>query len=762
MRHLIVCPEYPPAPIPPGGIGTYALHIARLLAERGETVHVIGQRWHGAPRTFEARYDGRLLIHRVGHGDRTDGAVDRDSAGVTSQLLASTAPGELFAWQAALLAEQLVERDEIDVIEAQEWQGPLYYFQLRRALGEGPARKPPVIVQLHSPTEFIFLHNDWDITRPDYLPARRREDYSISAADAWLCPSAFLARQAEARYGMRDGAIHVIPLPVGGNPVVERDAATWARGSICYIGRLEPRKGVIEWVDAAVAVARDDPTVHFDFIGADLPYAAGTSVHELVGRRIPDALTPRIRFHGEQPRSRLPEFLSRARMAVVPSRWENFPNSCVEAMCSGLPVIASRNGGMAEMIEDGRTGWLADSQDSRGLAGALRRALATDPATIAAMGCEASAAIHAMCDNTRIVDQHLELHEALVRRGAERSLHVPVTLPWANAPLCDGPARRTARHEDHDTGVAFVLSGAEHAAELAPCAHTLMRQTRAPAAVAVVLPAPLATTAHTPDAARASAGWRMPADWLAVRDADGNGAAGVNRAIHAISDSGVAPLGIALLDADDRLHPDFAAACAAILRHCPDVGVVSCWTHDGASAATVRPCPTFPYQWLTNEAVPCSVVRTEALLEVGGLCPTMSGGYERWALVNAVMAAGWAAVTAPAFLAERRVAREEPVWQRPEHQRMRRSLLSRHPDLVARDARDLVLLLEAEAARAARGDGQRVQERLATAHAVIGGPVREQVALALFAARHPRATARWAVRNARKIGRRAAGTLGIR
>ena len=48
--------------------------------------------------------------------------------------------------------------------------------------------------------------------------------------------------------------------------------------------------------------------------------------------------------------------------------------SCVEAMAWGLPVIASPAGGMAEMLEDGGTGWIAASQSPPDLASALRRA----------------------------------------------------------------------------------------------------------------------------------------------------------------------------------------------------------------------------------------------------------------------------------------------------------------------------------------------------------------------------------------------------
>ena len=69
MNHLIICREYPPAPS--GGIGTYAVHISRLLAESGETVHVIGQLWEGAEKPIEEKHHGRLIIHRLPFEDWT-------------------------------------------------------------------------------------------------------------------------------------------------------------------------------------------------------------------------------------------------------------------------------------------------------------------------------------------------------------------------------------------------------------------------------------------------------------------------------------------------------------------------------------------------------------------------------------------------------------------------------------------------------------------------------------------------------------------
>jgi glycogen(starch) synthase len=465
MKHIIICREYPPAPTPPGGIGTYVLHISRLLAESGETVHVITQLWAGAAKKVEEKCHGRLIIHRVPLADWESFLVRNPIPSTRSRevngLFQSNFPPQCFSWQASLLAESLIAQEGIDLIEAQDYEAPLYYLQLRRALGLGPKRCPPCFVHLHSPTQFIAQHNDWDIASPAVRTAKRLEDYSIAAADALLCPSRYLARQAEAYYGLAADSIRVIPLPIGNSPLLERDKDTWEQGTICYVGRLERRKGVIEWIDAAVAVAHEYPTAHFEFIGTNCLGTDRVSGEEFVERRIPEDLRTRFLFRGQQKRSSLPQFLARARIAVVPSRWENFPNTCIEAMCSGLPVIASCKGGMAEMIGDGQTGWLAADMRgdglAEGLAEALKRALETPAVKIAEMGRQASADIRRICDNQKILESHLDFRSQIARQGSKRSLHLPVNLPWAKRPLSDESARRTPRNGS-EKGLALVAS----------------------------------------------------------------------------------------------------------------------------------------------------------------------------------------------------------------------------------------------------------------------------------------------------------------
>lgn len=90
----------------------------------------------------------------------------------------------------------------------------------------------------------------------------------------------------------------------------------------------------------------------------------------------------RIEFGNFVP---LIEGLSRKRIVLMPSRWEPFGLACQDAALHALPVIASRTGGLEEMIEDGRTGFLVDVGDVEALADRMDRLL-SDPALAQSMG----------------------------------------------------------------------------------------------------------------------------------------------------------------------------------------------------------------------------------------------------------------------------------------------------------------------------------------------------------------------------------------
>ncbi len=677
MTHLIISREYPPSTYPRGGIGTYVEHMTRLLAEHGDTVHVIAELWDGAPRAREVACGGRLIVHRVPLGEPMAGAADwRAMSRILDGMAASEFPAQTFAWQAALLAETLTEDADIDVIEAQDYEAPLYYLLLRRVLGLGPRRRPPCVVHLHSPWEFVCHANGWGLASDYDVSIKRMEDDAIAAADGWLCPSRYLARQAEAHYGLDPRRICCVPYPAGDSPLIDRAPDVWDHGSICYVGRLEPRKGVLEWIEAAVSVAAGRPGLRFEFIGADTSLAGDgqVSVRAALESRVPEPLKPCFTFSGAQPRAALWSRLAQAQLVVIPSRWENYPLTCVEAMSSGLPVLASPHGGMAEMITDAETGWIAASSAPSDLARALDRALATPAAQRAAMGRAAAAAIRRQCDNRTIVDRHRAFRSRLVEEGATRSLRLPTVPSWTpplgeparrETPATPVPRQRSAAAASGGLAALVLDDGGD---DLEERLATLRNQTRPPASVIVVGPVDRRTTA--------AAGWTAYVQNASFRD--------VARSDWSTRSLAVAsgPLGLAIVPPGVRLGSTYVEACAAALTSDDRMGLVASWWKNERGQIIVQPAPSLPYQWIADDAGSCVTVRVDALNDVAVPDDEIaSTNLNDLALM--LLLRGWKASTWPSSLYRRVTA--PAAFDLPVRARLRRTLLARDVAAVERD-----------------------------------------------------------------------------
>jgi glycosyltransferase involved in cell wall biosynthesis len=610
MKHVIICREYRPAPDPPGGIGTYAGHLARLLAESGETVHVIAQRWEGAPSKVTESCGGKLVVHRVSLDDLVqDGARKAREERFLQGLAGLDCPSRAFSWQVAHVIERLVQTEGIDLIEGSEWEAPLYYFQLRRALGLGPPRKPPCLVHLHSPAELIFRHNDWDLTLSDYEPLRRAEEFTVRAADMVLCPSRYLARQCERIFNLMRDEVQVIPYPLGDTPRIERDLDVWRRDSICYTGRLELRKGVVEWVDAAVEVAQSHPRVEFDFIGGDtsLDGGPGRSVRGYLDDRIPRSLRDRFHFHGSIPRQELLKALAKAPVAVVPSRWENLPYSCIEAMCTGLPVLVSPAGGMTELITDAESGWIAPDATAGGLASALRRVLDTPPERRAGMGMAAEAAARRICSNETVVRRQIELRERLVQAGTSRSTQVPAP---ATPQLPDN--RRQ--------GMGVVVNYGGDSGSLVDCLKSIHGQTQ-PASVVLV--------AGIKNVAGVKTQLPAASSTPAIKFLEAPAGSTVSD-LAALAGWGAAPgtvallRGVVFLNEAVRLEPEFLKLSESVLERHPGVGLVSSFLRYERTPDDLGAAPGPGGHWTLGdvERLPCVVLRAEVLQSQGDVSAT--------------------------------------------------------------------------------------------------------------------------------------------
>ncbi len=120
-------------------------------------------------------------------------------------------------------------------------------------------------------------------------------------------------------------------------------------------------------------------------------------------------LEKRVWLYGERPD--IVAWLSAFDINCLPSLWEGLPNSLLEAMALGLPVVASAVDGVPEVVENGKTGVLVPAAAPAALAKALK-ALAEDPPRRAALGAAAHAAVMEKFTLRRMMDEY---HDAYTR-----------------------------------------------------------------------------------------------------------------------------------------------------------------------------------------------------------------------------------------------------------------------------------------------------------------------------------------------------------
>jgi glycosyltransferase involved in cell wall biosynthesis len=155
-------------------------------------------------------------------------------------------------------------------------------------------------------------------------------------------------------------------------------------GPVLFVGRLSPEKGVGTLVEGWRRV--EGPQRRLRIVG-DGPLAPEV-------RRLA-AEDPRVEWLGWQPPERVAALLREAAAVIVPSEcYETFGLVIIEAFAAGTPVLASRLGAMAELVEDGRTGALFRAGDPAELARRLEAMLDDAPA-YTAMRAAARAAFEA-------------------------------------------------------------------------------------------------------------------------------------------------------------------------------------------------------------------------------------------------------------------------------------------------------------------------------------------------------------------------------
>jgi len=209
----------------------------------------------------------------------------------------------------------------------------------------------------------------------------------MSAADRIIAATEAEFDQLRSLYGVKPEKITIIPPGVDTHHFypIPQDEAKEAIGiptqdrMALFVGRIEPLKGLDTLVRAMSIVKKTCKSFrcphYLVIIGGDPeedPAEMSAEMARIQSLCQDLGLNEMILFLGKRGQATLPYYYAAAEVVVMPSHYESFGIVALEAMACGTPVIASRVGGLAHLIQDGQTGYTIPMQDPNALAEKLR------------------------------------------------------------------------------------------------------------------------------------------------------------------------------------------------------------------------------------------------------------------------------------------------------------------------------------------------------------------------------------------------------
>jgi glycosyltransferase involved in cell wall biosynthesis len=299
---------------------------------------------------------------------------------------------QAFWWLVAIL-----RAEKPDIVHAHM---PISGFLAR--LAARIAGVPKVAYTCHG---FLFNHASSSLPRRglsfvmEWVAARVTDVFlTVSEAEARDARRLHIAAHAEAVRNGRDPAVFR-PDPAARERIRAELGVPWDRVVIIAVSRLVWHKGYPE----LAAAMRSVPGAELWVVGERLDSDRGADMAALLRA---SGLGYRLRMLGY--RTDIPALLAAADIFTLPSRFEGLPMSVIEAMLTGLPVVATNVRGPAEQVVDGVTGLSVPAGDAPALGSALGR-LARDPDLRAGMGQAGRQRALDCYDEAKVLSRTLDL-----------------------------------------------------------------------------------------------------------------------------------------------------------------------------------------------------------------------------------------------------------------------------------------------------------------------------------------------------------------
>lgn len=341
LRVLIVAMEY--TPNISGGVGTYVYELAQGLARSGCAVTVLAY----SPAEASVLRQPNLEVHLV--PPRRETFANASGASLVRGIVSFN---DDLIWY----ADQHITAWNPDIVHFHQWHTRAAACRIAEARGV------PVLGTSHHLTEPT---ERWWGQAPDPEIIEQEQRFYDGSTHVITVSESMRSLIHEA-YGMPVDRIDMIHCGLDLTPFLTsyypESAFTELRRSVAepdedivlYTGRIHPQKGISAIFAAAERVLAERPRVVFLLAGGTDSRQSSQMIQELTVRYA--ALGPRIKVLGKLPRKQLRYLHRIADLAVVPSVYEPFGFTAIETMASGVPVIVTAAGGLAEIVQDGESG----------------------------------------------------------------------------------------------------------------------------------------------------------------------------------------------------------------------------------------------------------------------------------------------------------------------------------------------------------------------------------------------------------------------
>ena len=362
-------------------VAPFLLDLARAQQAAGLEVAVLAPHDAGA-RRCEDLFD--VGVHRFRYApDRWERLSYRGGLLGRARTVGGLALLPVFFVAFTVSALRLARRFRPDVLHAHWWlPAGVCALLTSRVL------RVPLAVTLHG-TDVHLLRNR--LVRRVALAVLRRAALVVVVSED-------LHRLAVESLGLPDEQVEVLRMPVS-RVAAPAPAPSGGPVRVVAAGRLSTEKGFDVLLEAMALAAADGLDVQLDLVGSG-------PEHDRLAR-LAEGLNGRVTLVPAQPRDALWARMDAAQVLVVPSRREGLGLVALEAIARGRPVIASRAGGLPEVVIDGVDGVLVPPEDARALADALQKLPLPRPSGTALDR-------HAP---ERVAAAHLAAYERLVTRG---------------------------------------------------------------------------------------------------------------------------------------------------------------------------------------------------------------------------------------------------------------------------------------------------------------------------------------------------------